>query len=220
MANSKTADSKKTTPRKPTPKKRARADAPPPSKFKLAHALKTLLEEKSFSAITTAEISRTAGVNEALIYRHFKDKRGVLHHILRSYILEFHTHIPTLLKAHSGALNKLRVLIMEHLRMYDTNRVFAKILLLEVRNFPGYFESDTYELVKTHGRFLTAILNEGVESGEVRDDIPLSRLRNLILGGIEHFSMSPVIFGHPMDVESLGNDLCDLVFSGIRKTST
>ncbi|MCG8567939.1 MAG: TetR/AcrR family transcriptional regulator [Desulfobacterales bacterium] len=189
----------------------------PPSKLKLAKALKILLEEKSFAAITTAEISRTAGVNEALIYRHFKDKRGVLHHVLHDYMVAFQTEINRQLKTTSGALNKLRVLIKEQIRMYDTNRVFAKILLLEVRNFPGYFESDTYQLVKSHGRFLTAIINEGVEAGEIRDDIPLSRMRNLVLGGIEHFSMSPVIFGHPMDVESVGEDLCELIFSGLQR---
>ena len=188
----------------------------PPSKFKLAQALKTLLTEKSFSAVTTAEIARTAGVNESLIYRHFKDKRGILHHILRDYIVEFQGNINRQLATTRGALNKIRVMIQEHISMYETNRVFAKILLLEVRNFPGYFESDTYQLVKSHGLFLTAIINEGVETGEIRDDIPLSRMRNLILGGIEHFSMVPVVFGHPMDVQALTNDLCTLVFAGIQ----
>ena len=187
----------------------------PPSKFKLAQALKTLLEEKSFTAVTTAEISRTAGVNEALIYRHFKDKRGILHHILREYMQDFQAEIDRQLQVTRGALNKLQVLIRQHLRMYDSNRVFAKILLLEVRNFPGYFEGETYQHVKAHGRFLTAILNQGVESGEIRNDIPLSRLRNLILGGIEHAALAPVIFGRDMDVETQSKDLCTLIFSGI-----
>ena len=59
--------------------------------------------------------------------------------------------------------------------MYDNNRVFAKILLLEVRNFPGYFESSTYWLVKNYGKMVTQIVAQGVQSGEIRDDIPPSR---------------------------------------------
>ena len=37
-------------------------------------ALKQLLRQKEFSAITWAEIATTAGVNEALIYKYFRDR--------------------------------------------------------------------------------------------------------------------------------------------------
>ena len=50
----------------------------PPGKIKIADALKTLLKEKDFNSITTAEIAATSGVNEALIYRYYKDKRGLV----------------------------------------------------------------------------------------------------------------------------------------------
>ena len=197
------------------PSKGEGAASSPPSKIKLAKALEELLEAKDFGSITTAEISRTAGVNESLIYRYFGDKRGVLHHVLEVYLVAFHNDIIREMKQVKGALNKLRVLIHGHIAMYDANRVFSKILLLEVRNFPGYFESNTYDLVKSYGRFLTAIINEGIEAGEIRRDIPISRIRNLILGGIEHLCLPPVIFGHPISVETVGDDLCELLFSGI-----
>ncbi|MCG8633470.1 MAG: TetR/AcrR family transcriptional regulator [Desulfobacterales bacterium] len=186
----------------------------PPSMIKLAETLDELLKEKDFNSISAAEISRTAQVNESLIYRYFKDKRGVLHFLLHNYMIDFMEDIGRQLKQGKGALNKLKIIIRGHITMYDTNRVFAKILLLEVRNFPGYFESDTYELIKSYGRFMTAIINEGVESGEIRNDIPLSRIRNLIMGGIEHACMAPVIFGYSISDESV-DDLVKLLFQGI-----
>ena len=100
-------------------------------------------------------------------------------------------------------------------RMYDNNRVFAKILLLEVRNYPGYFESATYRLVKNYGKMVTEIVREGVASGEIRGDIPPFRIRDLILGGIEHFCISAVIFSHEISVASTADQLCDLLFKGI-----
>ena len=42
----------------------------PPGKLKLAIALRQLLETKDFNSITTADLSKTSGVNEALIYRY------------------------------------------------------------------------------------------------------------------------------------------------------
>ena len=43
----------------------------PPGRIKIAQSLKSLLVEKEFSAITTAEIAKNAGVTEALIYKYF-----------------------------------------------------------------------------------------------------------------------------------------------------
>ena len=54
----------------------------PPGQIKIIQALNLLLEEKEFGAITTAEIAKTAGVTEALIYKYFKDKRDLLHQVL------------------------------------------------------------------------------------------------------------------------------------------
>ncbi|WDP90830.1 MAG: TetR/AcrR family transcriptional regulator [Desulfobacter sp.] len=188
----------------------------PPSMIKLADALEKLLGEKDFNSISAAEISRTAEVNESLLYRYYKDKRGVLHFILHNYMVAFMSEIGRRVKEAKGALNKLQVLVRGHIAMYDTNRVFAKILLLEVRNFPGYFESDTYELIKTYGRIMTALISQGQESGEIRTDIPISRIRNMILGGIEHTCMAPVIFGHSISEDSV-DDMFKLLFEGISR---
>jgi TetR/AcrR family fatty acid metabolism transcriptional regulator len=187
----------------------------PPARQKLAEAMRQLLCTKDFNSITTAEISRTAGANEALIYRYFSDKRGLLHQVLYDYLLDFQAEISKEVQAVPEALNKLRCLIRAHVRMYDTNRVFAKILLLEVRNFPGYFESSTYRLVKKYAELVTGIIEEGVASREIRDDIPVSRIRDLILGGIEHCCMAAVIFGHEISDASTADYLCDLLFKGI-----
>lgn len=193
----------------------AQRTSAPPAKRRLAQALSRLLRDKDFHSITTAEISKTAGANEALIYRYFKDKRGLLHQVLHDYLLDFHSRIQKDLQAAHGAVDKLGVLIRSHIRMYDSNRVFAKILLLEVRNFPGYFESDTYRLVKTYGRIITDIVFDGINGGEIRGDVPVERIRDLVLGGIEHTCMAPVIFDRAIDVDAAADQLGDLIFGGI-----
>lgn len=189
----------------------------PPARRKLAAAMRRLLRTKDFNSITTAEISRTAGANEALIYRYFKDKRGLLHQVLYDYLMDFHMEIQREIDSVPSALDKLRCLVRAHIRMYDGNRVFAKILLLEVRNFPGYFESTTYRLVKDYGKMVSRMVADGVKSGEIRDDIPVSAIRDLILGGIEHFCMAAVIFGRDISVASASENLSDLLFKGFEK---
>ncbi|MCP4111508.1 MAG: TetR/AcrR family transcriptional regulator [Desulfobacteraceae bacterium] len=189
----------------------------PPGRVKIANALKLLLRNKDFSSITTSEISRVAGVNESLIYRYFKDKRGLLHQVLADDLEYFIALMADDIKGIGGTLNKLGKLIRGHIWYYARDRVFARILLLEVRNFPGYFESETYRLVRHYAKILTEIIKEGVENGEIRDDIEPERIRDLVLGGIEHFCLASVIFGHDIPTDPLADDLCELLFQGIKK---
>ncbi len=70
-----------------------------------------------------------------------------------------------------GAKNKIRKLVWSHSNIYATNRVFAKILLIEVRNHPDYYKSDTYDLVKQYSNILLGIVEEGIQNNEIREDI-------------------------------------------------
>ncbi|MBW1849363.1 MAG: TetR/AcrR family transcriptional regulator, partial [Deltaproteobacteria bacterium] len=77
----------------------------PPGRIRLAQSLVALLEEKEFSAISAAEIAKHAGVTDALIYKYYKDKRGLLHHVLSEYLLQFHQQLRMALKGIKGSLN-------------------------------------------------------------------------------------------------------------------
>jgi TetR/AcrR family transcriptional regulator, fatty acid metabolism regulator protein len=187
----------------------------PPGRIKIAEALRRLLEQKDFNAITTAEIAQTAGVTEALIYKYFKDKRDLLHQVLGEYLEQYHQRVREDLKGIQGALNKLRKLIWSHIHVYATNRVFARILLIEVRNHQDYYHSETYELVKIYSSTIRDILEEGAATGEIRGDISVNLARQVILGSIEQVCLTGITFGRDIDPDSLTDAICDIVFKGI-----
>jgi len=187
----------------------------PPGRIRLAQSLVALLEKKEFGAISAAEIAKHAGVTDALIYKYYKDKRGLLHHVLSEYLLQFHHQLRMALKGVKGSLNKLRKLIWTHIHVYANNRVFAKILLLEVRNYPDYYKSETYELVKIYSDVVLEILEEGISEGEIRGDIPPKLLRQCILGSIEHVCLTGIVFNREISPDLLTEDLCEFTFNGI-----
>lgn len=187
----------------------------PPGRVKIENALRTLLETKDFNSITTAEIARTSGVNEALIYRYFKDKRGLLHYVLTRDLDHFLGQIKADLEGIEGALDKLCRLIRGHIQYYNENRIFAKILLLEVRNYPGYFQSQTYDLVQGYGRLTLDLIKTGVAEGEIRSDIAPEQIRQMVLGGIEHLCLPAVIFNRDMPAAEYAANLCTVISDGI-----
>jgi AcrR family transcriptional regulator len=198
-------------------KKEKKKRGHPPGRTKIVEALISLLMDKEFNSITTAGIAKKAGVTEALIYKYFNDKRDLMHQVLSDYLKQYNASFKIDLKGIKGALNKLRKLIWTHFNVYSTNRVFARILLIEVRNHQDYYQSETYEFVKYYSNVVLDIIEEGIRSGELRDDIPPKIMRQAILGSIEHICLTKIIFSRDVNPDELTDNLCDLVFYGIEK---
>ena len=187
----------------------------PPGRTKIVDALRFLLEKKDFRTITTAEIAKTAGVTEALIYKYFKDKRDLLYQVLAEYLEQYRLQVQLDLKGIKGALNKLRKLIWSHINVYATNRVFAKILLLQARSLSDYYKSEPYKLVKDYSNLLLEIMEEGIRDGEIRGDIQPSFIRQVVLGAIENVCLTEVVFDREISPDVLTEDLCKFIFDGI-----
>jgi TetR/AcrR family fatty acid metabolism transcriptional regulator len=187
----------------------------PPGRIKITESLRVLLREKDFNAITTAEIAKNAGVTEALIYKYFKDKRDLLYQVLAEYMERYIVQAHHELNGIKGAFNKLRKTIWTHINVYATDRVFAKILMLEVRSFSDYYTSEPYRLVKEYSVLLSDIIEEGIANGEIRDDVPPSLMCQVILGGIEHVCLTRVIFSREIQPDAMTDDLTRIIFRGI-----
>ncbi|MDX2501725.1 MAG: TetR/AcrR family transcriptional regulator [Deltaproteobacteria bacterium] len=197
-------------------KKNLKVKPLPPGRIKIVEALKSLLEAREFSAITTAEIARGAGVTEALIYKYFKDKRDLLHQVLGEYLEQYRAQMAHDLKGIKGSFNKLSKLIWSHINVYATNRVFAKVLLIEVRNYPDYYKSETYSRVKEYSNIVLQIIEEGVADGEIRKDVPARLIRHSILGSIEQVCLSGITFDKKIDPDVLTDQICEIIFQGIK----
>ncbi len=189
----------------------------PPGKLKIINAMRTLLENRTFESLTISEIAVTAGVTEGLIYKYFKDKRDLLHHVLKEHYQLFLVQIERDLQGIDGALNKLKKIIWSSIERYANHRVFARIILLEVRNSEEYFQSEAYDLVRRFNHIIIDIINEGIAAGEIREDLPAGYIRNAIFGTIEHSCLNRVIFNETVSTNDAAKMITDLLFHGIKR---
>lgn len=189
----------------------------PPGGVKILDAFILLLRTKEFNSITTAEIAEGSGVNESLIYRYFGSKRELLHGALFYFLEDYVKDISLKLRGLRGSLNKLRKIIWEHIYLYQHDLVIAKILLLEVRNYPGYFQSETYKVVQKYAKLTREIIEEGIRKGEIRDDISSWIIMQIVMAGIEHLSMPTLLFQKNLSTDELTDHFCNILFEGIKK---
>jgi TetR/AcrR family transcriptional regulator, fatty acid metabolism regulator protein len=191
-------------------------DKLPPGGVKILNAFILLLKNKEYSTIPTAEIAKVAGVNESLIYRYFGNKRELLHSALSYFLDDYSKDLEITLRGLKGSLNKLRKIIWENIFSYQNNLVYAKILLLEVRNHPGYFQSETYGAVKKYTALIREIIEEGIREGEIRNDVSSWVIMQIVLAGIEHLSLPTLLFQKNLSTDELTTQFCDILFDGIK----
>ena len=189
----------------------------PPGKLKIIDAMRTLLDDRTFESLTISEIAASAGVTEGLIYKYFKDKRDLLHHVLKEHYEHFLVQLDRDLQGIDGALNKLKKIIWSSIERYANHRVFARIILLEVRNSEEYFRSEAYALVRQYNRIIIDIINEGIANGEIRDTLPPASIRNAMFGAIEHSCLNRAIFNEPVSTTETAQVITELLFHGIKR---
>ncbi|MFO7885029.1 MAG: TetR/AcrR family transcriptional regulator [Desulfobacteraceae bacterium] len=192
----------------------AKQKSAPPGQIKIKKAFVELMKSKDFHSITTAVIAETAGVTEGLIYRYFKDKKDLLYQVLNDYFKTFQEEIEEKIKCTESHIEKLGIIIESSLVHYTLNRVFARILLLEVRNSPKYFKCSAYSRVQLYSRTILDIIEQGIQNGEIDKKVDPKTLRKVILGSIEHACLGEILFNREMDARSVSSHICNIIFKG------
>ena len=188
----------------------------PPGRVKIVRAFSELLMQKDFHSITTAQIAQDAKVTEGLIYKYFKDKKDLLYQVLNEHFQDFLTAVETRISAEKTCLGRLTGIIFVSLEQYAANRIFSRVLLLEVRNSQTFFESGVYEMVKEYSRGVLGIIEEGIKNGELRRDVDPDVLRKVIFGAIEHACLGEIIFGRELNISAISRQISDIVFNGVK----
>lgn len=189
----------------------------PPGRMKIMKSFSLLMAQKDFHSITTAQIAGNANVTEGLIYKYFKDKKDLLYQVLNDHFLAFQTKIEKRIAKEKTCIRKLEIIIFSSLESYADNRIFSKILLLEVRNSLDFFDSGAYEMIRNYSRTILEIIEKGIAKRELKSDVDPFILRKVILGAIEHACLGEIIFGRKLDIGKASTGIANIIFNGAKE---
>lgn len=174
--------------------------------------------EQGFEATSMATIAGRVGVVEGTLYKYFDNKRALLLAVLEDWYEQLMADDLHHLEGVSGTFPRLRLLIWLHLRTMAEWPTLCSLMLQEVRSEPGYHGSRLHRLNRQYTNLLLDVLRDGVEKGEIRDDLPLPLFRDMVYGGIEHYTWMYRRDDGALDIDSAADHILSLLHGGIGTT--
>lgn len=154
---------------------------------KLIDAGEKLFAERGLSGVSIRELSKEAGANSALISYHFGGKEGLYAAIIEKQFspIRFLLDSVGLLKASPS--EKIIRYAQGVAIVHGKAPFLTKFLMREIINQPSpFFTPVIQKYIRRVYNFLTATLQEGIDSGEFREDMDINAAA-LALAGMMNF---------------------------------
>jgi AcrR family transcriptional regulator len=178
-------------------------------------AARAAFAEQGYDATSITDIAGRVGVVEATIYRHFDSKRALLHEVIRGF------YEPLIDSAAAGVADiadprdRVHHLIRRHLRAMTEDRLLCRLVIAEARTLDDYFESEVADLNRRYTALLVDAVSDGIGTGRFRADVPVTMVRDVIYGSIEHLAWGVLTGRDTIDVDATAEALVALVLDGI-----
>ncbi len=156
------------------------------TRMRIIDAATRLFAEQGYQQTTISEIAKLVGLAEGSIYDHFRGKEDLLLTIPDVWVTTAIDELEVQLLGIEGAFNKLRKFLWWYIYYIQSEPMTAKVVFLFLKTNPNFMESEVYPNVRTFYSCLIRIFEEGIESGEMAEDLDPFVARSIVLGTIEH----------------------------------
>lgn len=174
-------------------------------------AARDVFAEKGFEKATTAEIAQRLGTSEATVFTYFGSKRELCMEVLRAWYYEISAELDREVPLIEGFRARLRFVIHEHLKhLIEEGTGICALVLSEGRNVDEEFSELIVDIKRRYTSSLMAAFAAAQKTGEIRGDVSLRLMRDMVYGSMEHILWSYIHGGRPFSVESTASQLSDM----------
>lgn len=162
---------------------------------RILDAATRLFGEADYHGVSTRKIAAAADVSEGTLFNCFSSKSELISAILRRIYRELTDNASEGLRRILGTRERLQFLAESHIRMMSRdNALFMRLIHsymnVDLSGYNKLGESVLKELNQSYAWVFDFTVREGIERGELREDINIPALRDLFFGGLEYCNRS------------------------------
>lgn len=169
-----------------------------------------LIGKGGIQLLTTKNLAIEIGLSEAAIYKHFTGKVEILKGLLSYLKVPIVERIENIAKSHNTTIEKLKQLFNEQSKSFTERPEIVIVLLSE-----GLYQNEkelsdiVFSIMQESAVFYQMIIEEGQQSGEIKNDIDSKQLTSIIMGSLRFNVIQWHLSGFKMNLSDKCNELFD-----------
>lgn len=181
-----------------------------------------LIAAGGYRNLLTLDIAKACGITEGAIFRYFPSKRDLMSRVCEEWFGEMIEASETLIQ-YASPYERLWHAVAHHLTEIRREPELSRFVLMELRYESDYRSSRLYQLNRIYTGRIKNALQAAINAGMLRDDLPVSLLRNMVFGTIEHETWSFLLAENraedQFDVDTVTNQIVGVIWRGMAPES-
>jgi AcrR family transcriptional regulator len=175
---------------------------------------RAVLRERGYEQFLASEVAQRCGVSEGTIYKYFKTKRELLAQVAEEWFEEFLTdESPS--NPNEPIRDRLFRVIWRNLWGIKKEPALTRFVLLELRADPQFRQMPAYQQNRRFAKDVMDVIEDGIQRGELRNDLSLKLIRDMIFGAIEHQTWAYLRGEGDFSIDDAAAGITDVVTRGI-----
>lgn len=184
----------------------------------LVRVAATLFKDRGYRSTTLSDIAQGAGVDRATIYYYVGSKEELLREAVRGLLDENVLKAEKLARGTLSPREKLESIVQLLMLSYDRNYPYAYVYIQQemhrVADTRSPWAKEMAGRTRRFEKAVRSIIQEGMESGVFRDDVPVDLAANAMFGAVNwtHRWYNP---GGRYSPEAVADAFCKVVLQGL-----
>ena len=166
-----------------------------------AQAALGLIAAEGLKSLSVARVARRVGLVPSALYRHYPGKDALLHAVIGLIRRRLHANVAGVLEQTPDALERLRRLLMAHVRVIRENEGILRVMFSdELHNGHPERKAQVWEMVAGYLKRVAEIVADGQREGRIRADVDPDSAAVMFLGLIQPAAILWNLSGGKFDV--------------------
>jgi TetR/AcrR family transcriptional regulator, cholesterol catabolism regulator len=154
----------------------------PAKEQEIIAAAASLFKEKGYRATTLEDIAAAVGMLKGSLYYYIRSKEELLYLVVRDPIRQAYNKLEEIVNSDAPVTAKITQAIANHVAIFHQHYPHIAVYLHDFHNVMQKLKDNSIEAPKEYQQLLAQLLQQGVDSGELRSDLDVMVAGYAILG--------------------------------------
>ena len=188
----------------------------PAKEQEIIAAAASLFKKKGYRATTLEDIAASVGMLKGSLYYYIRSKEELLYLVVRDPIRQAYNTLEEIVNSDAPATEKIAQAIANHVTVFAQHYPHIAVYLHDFHNVMQKLQDNDTETPKEYQQLLAQLLQQGVDSGELRADLDPTVAGYAVLGMCNWMYRWYTPEGH-LSAEAIADVFTKLILEGLQR---